>query len=57
MRLRDLTYEQAQLHRTLTHAVYRSRDQVRVLTQRDTLDGADVVPGFAVPVKEIFGLS
>lgn len=40
--------------RTKTITVYRSLDQVRVLTQRDTLDGADVVPGFAVPVKEIF---
>jgi Uma2 family endonuclease len=40
--------------RTKTITVYRSLDQVRVLTQRDMLDGADVVPGFAVPVKEIF---
>jgi Uma2 family endonuclease len=40
--------------RTKTITEYRSLDQVRVLTQRDTLDGADVVPGFTVPVKEIF---
>jgi Uma2 family endonuclease len=40
--------------RTRTITVYRSLDQVRVLTVNDTLDGDDVLPGFAVPLKDIF---
>ena len=40
--------------RTRTITVYRSLDQVRVLTANDMLDGNDVLPGFAVIVKEIF---
>lgn len=40
--------------RTRTITVYRSLDQVRVLTANDTLDGGDVLPEFAVTVKEIF---
>lgn len=38
--------------RTVT--VYRSLDDIRVLTSKDTLDGGDVVPGFAVPVGDLF---
>lgn len=34
--------------------VYHSLTDVRVLTERDNLDGGDVVPGFAVSVSEIF---
>lgn len=34
--------------------VYRSRDEVRVRRSGDELDGADVVPGFALPVAELF---
>jgi hypothetical protein len=34
--------------------IYRSPTQVRVLTLQDTLDGEDVLPNFAVPLKEIF---
>ena len=38
--------------RTVT--AYRSPTDVRVLTARDSLDGQDVVPGFAVALVEIF---
>ena len=33
---------------------YRSLDNIRVLKQDDTLEGGDVVPGFAVKVFELF---
>ena len=39
--------------RTITE--YRSRREVRVLTEEDMLDGGDVVPGFSLPVREVFG--
>lgn len=34
--------------------VYRSLDKVRVLTLESSLEGEDVLPGFSVPVREIF---
>jgi len=34
--------------------VYRSLTEVRRLTIEDTLDGEDVVPGWRVPVRELF---
>jgi len=34
--------------------VYRSLTDVVVLTEADVLDGGDVVPGFAMSVKDIF---
>ncbi len=34
--------------------VYRSLTDVVVLTEADVLDGSDIVPGFAMPVKDIF---
>lgn len=34
--------------------VYRSVKEVMILDENDTLDAGDVVPGFSVPVKEIF---
>ncbi|MBI4786214.1 MAG: Uma2 family endonuclease [Chloroflexi bacterium] len=40
--------------RTKTITAYRSLDNIRVLTMTDTLDGSDVLPGFAVAVGEIF---
>ncbi len=40
--------------RTKTITVYQSLQNVRVLTSDDTLDGADVLPGFAAGVNEIF---
>ncbi len=33
---------------------YRSLTQVRVLTEEDSLDGGDVVPGFTCPLSELF---
>lgn len=35
--------------------VYRSRTDHALLKIDDTLDGGDVLPGFSVPLKEIFG--
>lgn len=34
--------------------VYRSLTDIRILTEDDTLDGGDVVPGWTMAVKEIF---
>jgi Uma2 family endonuclease len=34
--------------------VYRSLTDVIVLTEKDTLDGADVVPGFQIAVADLF---
>jgi len=34
--------------------VYRSLVDIRVLTESDRLDGGDVVPGWTMPVKDIF---
>jgi Uma2 family endonuclease len=39
--------------RTVT--VYRSLTDIVMLTEKDKLDGADVVPGFQMNVAEIFG--
>ena len=39
--------------RTVT--VYRSLTEITTLTEKDTLDGNDVVPGFQMRVSEIFG--
>lgn len=35
--------------------VYRSLTNIVTLTEKDKLDGADVVPGFQIKVAEIFG--
>jgi Uma2 family endonuclease len=37
-----------------TITIHRPQSQPRVLTLDDTLDGEDGVPGFAVPVRDIF---
>jgi Uma2 family endonuclease len=37
-----------------TVTVYRSLTEIVVLTKNDTLDGGDVVPGFQIPIAEIF---
>jgi Uma2 family endonuclease len=34
--------------------VYRSLTDIETLTGKDTLNGGDVVPGFAIPVADIF---
>ena len=37
-----------------TVAVYRSLTEIVMLTEKDTLEGGDVVPKFAIAVGEIF---
>lgn len=37
-----------------TATVYRSRSEIAVLTEDDELGGGDVVPGWRLPVREIF---
>ena len=34
--------------------VYRSLTDIVMLTEHDTLDGGDVVPGWKIPVRELF---
>ena len=39
-----------------TVTVYRSSTDSMILTEKDTLDGGEVVPGFKIPVAEIFAI-
>jgi Uma2 family endonuclease len=39
-----------------TVTVYRSLTDINILTEKDTLDGGKVVPGFQLTVAEIFAL-
>lgn len=41
--------------RSRTVTVYTAPDRSTVLTEADTLDGGDVLPGFAYPLRELFG--
>ena len=41
--------------RRRTVTVYRSRTDLTVLTEEDTLDGQDVVPGWTLPIADLFG--
>lgn len=41
--------------RRRTVTVYRSRTDITILTENDTLDGRDVVPGWTLPVADLFG--
>jgi Uma2 family endonuclease len=34
--------------------IYRSLTQIAVLTEKDTIDGGEVVPGWSLPVSDIF---
>jgi len=34
--------------------VYRSRDDITLLTEGDVLDGGDVVPGWTLPLRQLF---
>jgi len=34
--------------------VYRSLHEITILTEDDTLDGGEVVPGWRMPVRELF---
>jgi Uma2 family endonuclease len=40
--------------RTRTVTVYRSLASIRLLTEADRLEGEEVLPGFAITVREIF---
>ena len=40
---------------TRTAAVHRSRSDVLMLREHDVLDGGDVLPGFRLPLAELFG--
>lgn len=40
-----------------TIRVYRSPSPPKLLTENDTLDGEDVLPGFRLPLRELFGES
>ena len=40
--------------RTRTATVYRSRTDIAILAADDVLDGSDVVPGWSVPVGDLF---
>jgi Uma2 family endonuclease len=42
------------MHRTA--AVYRSRSDIRLLTQEDILEGDDVLPGFTLPLVDLFNV-
>ena len=37
-----------------TGTVYRALDDIRILTANETLDGADLVPGWSLPVADLF---
>jgi Uma2 family endonuclease len=41
--------------RKRTVTIYRSLTDIVMLTGHDTLDGGDVVPGWKIPVSEVFG--
>ena len=47
-----LVLDPGEARRTVT--VYRSAEDIRVLSEGDTIDGADVVPGWKLPVAELF---
>lgn len=40
--------------RTRTVSVYQSRTQITVLSDEETLTGGEILPGFSMPVSEIF---
>jgi Uma2 family endonuclease len=42
------------ISRQRTVTVYRSLTDIVMLTEHDTLDGGDVVPGWKIPVRELF---
>ena len=41
--------------RTRIMTVYRSRRDSTILTENDSLDGGDVVPGWSISVADVFG--
>lgn len=47
-----LVLDPGEARRTVT--VYRSAEHIRVLSEEDAIDGADVVPGWKLPVAALF---
>jgi Uma2 family endonuclease len=41
---------------TRTVSAYRSRDEIRLLTEADEIEGGDVLPGFRFSLSELFSL-
>lgn len=39
---------------TRSVSAYRSRTEIRLLTEGDVLEGADVLPGFRLAITELF---
>ena len=39
-----------------TVTIYRSLNDIVTLTEKDTIDGNNVIPGFQIPVAEIFAI-
>lgn len=48
-----LVLDPGEAWRTVT--VYRSTEDIRILSESDTIDGADVVPGWKLPIAKLFG--
>ena len=42
------------LPRTRTVTCYRSRGDIRVLVEGESLEGGDVVPGWVLPISDLF---
>ena len=42
--------------RLRTVTVYRSLSDILTLTEKDALDGGEVIPGFSIPVADIFAI-
>ena len=40
--------------KTRTATIYRGFDDIRILTEGDTIDGGDVVPGWQLPLADVF---
>lgn len=40
--------------RTRTITVYKSKQDIRLLTEKDTLEGDEVLPGFSIGVEAVF---
>ena len=40
---------------TRTATIYRSLDNIKMIQDKGNLDGADVIPGWVLPLTEVFG--
>ena len=47
-------YELVVLPQTRTVTCYRSRSDIRVLGEGESLEGGDVVPGWVLPISDLF---